>query len=528
MSVSSYQSDIARLTRDIADCDRDAGREQEKIARLTSDIASVERSITSTTSTGTVQSKTNQIASKRRDLAAAHKKLSEINTKKSNKEADLGRKRQSLNTAMQQEARTREQQEKRQREEQLRHTREVTREMERQRQVQYELAPLPEFLDPRSLPEKIKVLFLAANPVDQQQLRLDVEVRGIEEKIRASEHRDSVALTSRWAVRTTDLLQHLNEHLPHVIHFSGHGSSDSDIIFEGPDGRSKFVTKEAIVQVMNTAAENIRLVVFNSCFSSGQAEAVTEHVEAAIGMNTAIGDEAAQVFAAQFYSAIGFGKSVQVAFGQAKAALMLEGIPEEDTPELFTRDGVDAANIYLVRPERPDPIALVRSPTSIMPGLKPSDVAVLKAACESKAKELGDYVTVSELANVLSPENLTEEDVEESISILTGRGFLKDIGSMRHYVSVTSLGFDKYATVFLPEYADVTRQVAEAVLNGKNGTTNSTDEISAALGIERKLVERILDVFDDRGFVKLVRFMGGSSRVLHHDPSLKRWLEHQK
>ena len=52
--------------------------------------------------------------------------------------------------------------------------------------------------------------------------------------------------------------------------------------------------------------------------------AVVEHVEAAIGMNDSIGDEAACI-RGQFYSAIGFGLSLEKAFNQGKAALMLEG-----------------------------------------------------------------------------------------------------------------------------------------------------------------------------------------------------------
>jgi len=52
-------------------------------------------------------------------------------------------------------------------------------------------------------------------------------------------------------------------------------------------------------------------------------------------MNTAIGDDAARVFSAQFYSAIGFSHSIQQAFDQVKAALLLEGIREELTPELI-------------------------------------------------------------------------------------------------------------------------------------------------------------------------------------------------
>jgi predicted RNase H-like HicB family nuclease len=66
-------------------------------------------------------------------------------------------------------------------------------------------------------------------------------------------------------------------------------------------------------------------------------------------MRAEIGDEAARVFAAQFYSAIGFGKSLKVAFEQAKAALMLEAIQEEDTPLLFVKAGLDAGKIVLVK-----------------------------------------------------------------------------------------------------------------------------------------------------------------------------------
>jgi hypothetical protein len=96
----------------------------------------------------------------------------------------------------------------------------------------------------------------------------------------------------------------------------------------------------------STASSNIQLAFFNACYS--KAEAVVQHVPAAIGMNTAIGDDAARVFAAQFYSAIGFGLSV----GTRQGALMLEGIPEELTPELFLTPGLDQDALVLVKAER--------------------------------------------------------------------------------------------------------------------------------------------------------------------------------
>jgi hypothetical protein len=146
------------------------------------------------------------------------------------------------------------------------------------------------------------------------------------------------------------VLQALNELRPGVIHFSAHGSDLDEIVFQNNEGQAKFVSKEAIVQTMAAASGEIRLVFFNTCYSRNQAEAVVKHVPAAIGMTTAIGDTAARVFAAQFYSAIGFGLSIKQAFDQAKAALLLEGIREEDTPELFVAEGVDADTLILVKP----------------------------------------------------------------------------------------------------------------------------------------------------------------------------------
>ena len=99
-----------------------------------------------------------------------------------------------------------------------------------------------------------------------------------------------------------------------------------------------------------TLSDKVRLIFYNACFSAVQAEHIVEHVEAAIGMNTSIGDEAALVFASQFYSSIGFGKNLKVAFNQSKAALMLEGIEEETTPELFVQNGLQAEDIVLVQP----------------------------------------------------------------------------------------------------------------------------------------------------------------------------------
>ncbi len=181
-------------------------------------------------------------------------------------------------------------------------------------------------------------------------LALAKEVREIETKIRLTYHFDNLQLVQKWAVRPSDLLQALLEHQPKIVQFSGHGSKSEKLFFEDQDGRVKPVSKDALVSLFENLKDNIRLVILNSCFSMPQAEAITSHIDCAIGMKKEIGDHAAIVFAAAIYQAIGFGKSVLTAFDLGKTALKLEGIPEEDTPQLLTRKGVDASKVFLLPP----------------------------------------------------------------------------------------------------------------------------------------------------------------------------------
>jgi hypothetical protein len=210
--------------------------------------------------------------------------------------------------------------------------------------------------------ERIRILLLAANPKDTPQLRLDEEIRQINSTIRAAEFRDSFELLSRWAVRPIDLLQALNEVQPHIVHFSGHGSAKGELVFEDDDGNAKSVTDAALLSLFKNVKDNIRLVLLNSCRSDTKAQAISQEIEFCIGMNVAVGDEAAIIFASMFYGALAFGRSVAQAFEQGRTALMLQGIDEENAPVLLARPGADPLSATFVdrRPLNPilPPIAL--------------------------------------------------------------------------------------------------------------------------------------------------------------------------
>ena len=50
-----------------------------------------------------------------------------------------------------------------------------------------------------------KILILAANPKNTTRLRLDQEVRDIDEGLGRAKHRDQFDLEQRWAVRSRDI-----------------------------------------------------------------------------------------------------------------------------------------------------------------------------------------------------------------------------------------------------------------------------------------------------------------------------------
>ncbi len=350
MSTSIHQDAVIRLTKERAGLEDDKADLLKKISGLTKDIGALRQGLVRTTSESMRRSKQRQIESKEKEHARTQDKLAGVDRKLAGKLGDLDRHLKALSRDQSKAQQRHDQTDRNRRREELRHVREVTREIEQQAQLQAQLGSSSLVIDLARLPTRITVLFLAANPQDQTPLRLDEEHRTIVEKLRASEYRDAVDLVSRWAVRPGDLQQALNEHQPHIVHFSGHGDQD-EIVFQNADGSTKPVTKAAIAATLSTGGDNVRVVLFNSCLSSGQAEAVTEHIEVAIGMNDSIGDEAARIFAGQFYSAIGFGRSVQNAFDQAVNELMLHGIPEDHIPELQARAGVEPEAIFLVRPQ---------------------------------------------------------------------------------------------------------------------------------------------------------------------------------
>jgi len=199
-------------------------------------------------------------------------------------------------------------------------------------------------------PEKTRILFLSANPVDSGPLRLDEELRSIKQKVRSADYPNQFEFFVAGAARPDDFLQELNANKPHIVHFSGHGSDAEELVVCDDSGNHKLINKDALVSLFQSSQDGVVVVVLNACYSKPQAEAIASVVPCAIGMKDSISDDAAVIFAASFYRALAFGFSVHKAFLQGITALKLEGSSETDTPGLFTRADINAAEVFVIQP----------------------------------------------------------------------------------------------------------------------------------------------------------------------------------
>jgi len=248
----------------------------------------------------------------------------------------------------------------------------------------------------------IKILFLAANPVDTDPLELEEEARAIDDALRRAQYRENIELVTHWAVQIDDLQSLLLRHRPHIVHFSGHGSSTNEIILRDYDGYSTIAPPMALSMLFKVLHDNIRCVLLNACFSASQGAAIAQHIDCVIGMPDVISDRASRQYAASFYQGLAYGRSVGEAYELGNIQLALHGLAEEHTPRLLGLP--DPKSIYFVNPNTIEKKELLESPVQF-------DLNTLSVYREKRS--LLPSVNTPRLGRLPSP--LTEQEITRFI-----------------------------------------------------------------------------------------------------------------
>lgn len=229
-----------------------------------------------------------------------------------------------------------------------------------------------------------KILILAAIP---HGLRLDKEIRSIEECIRRTIRRDMFEVDIRTAVRPQDIRRAIAEEKPQIVHFCGHGLEDGSLLLEDDGGHDKAVPPEGLASLFELHADYVDCVLLNACHSVKSAEAISEYINYAIGMNQQIQDKSAIGFAQGFYDGLGYttpeNQNVfQRAFQEGLVAIKLESLSQAQIPVIKTK-----INTNIHKPHM-DIALLVKFLAPYLPFL----LNVGNKAVEGAAQKLGEDV----------------------------------------------------------------------------------------------------------------------------------------
>ena len=183
----------------------------------------------------------------------------------------------------------------------------------------------------------VKILFLAADPSDASRLRLGQELRDIKERLQRAKALEKYQLEQRESVRVRDITQAIFDVEPNIIHFSGHGTSQGELCFENEVGKVQPVKPDALAAMFKLLIQHVNCVLLNACYSEIQAKAIAQHIPFVIGMNDAIGDQAAIAFAVGFYKALAANRSIEDAYKFGCVEIRLQGIPEHLKPVIYVK-----------------------------------------------------------------------------------------------------------------------------------------------------------------------------------------------
>lgn len=211
---------------------------------------------------------------------------------------------------------------------------------------------LPESARPLRIKPPLRVLTVISSPVDFEPLGVHQERAKLDGALGDLQRRGLVALEFMPAATLAALQRHLRRKEYHILHFIGHGSFDSaaqdgELIFEDEQRRGRRVSGQDLGMLLHDH-DSLRLAILNTCegarssrldpFVGVAPSLVQQGIPAVIAMQFAISDEAAIVFAQEFYRALADDYPVDGALTEARKSIFAQDNELEwGTPVLYMR-----------------------------------------------------------------------------------------------------------------------------------------------------------------------------------------------
>ncbi len=167
-----------------------------------------------------------------------------------------------------------------------------------------------------------------------------------------------------------------------------------------------------------------------------------------------------------------------------------------------------------------------------LPSLTKTDSLVMKLICDKTFEANNTWVRVKDIYEKASSYGISREDFLEAIDVLNKRKYISaktTIANTIEIVKTTVDGFQEYAKVYLVDYMPTMQSLASLIVTHeplivKNHPTLNSKLLSSSLEKPQRIVDHMLDFLEHKGFVRLVKYHGGTIAIIHVSPELKRIL----
>jgi DnaJ-class molecular chaperone/tetratricopeptide (TPR) repeat protein len=214
----------------------------------------------------------------------------------------------------------------------------------------------------------LRMLAMISSPTDYPFLDTQIEWEKLQKAVNKLTQKGLLKLEKTEKATLTVLQRHLRQNEYHIFHFIGHGGFDHQqedgvLVFEDENRRGRILSGQYLGTILHNHP-SLRLVVLNACegarttredpFSGTAQSLVQQGIPAIVAMQFEITDQAAIIFAEEFYSALADGYPLDAALSETRTAIFATGNDIEwGTPVCFTR--APNGNIFSI--EQPSKIS---------------------------------------------------------------------------------------------------------------------------------------------------------------------------
>ena len=169
--------------------------------------------------------------------------------------------------------------------------------------------------------QAVRILFLAANPIDHKRLRTELQFRALRDTVRPFLQSGDVELYSEWALQAADLPRALNLYRPHVVHICGYPHDDG-IILADYANRGHLITSRELRFLLQSHAASLRVAVFAMAQSHELAAQIGADIATSIGFD-AVPHKALILFSTVFYRALCASRDIERSYQLAQLAVQV-------------------------------------------------------------------------------------------------------------------------------------------------------------------------------------------------------------